>query len=117
MPGYFVNAQVSLKKVNGKWKGVILLILLKKDYRFNKIKQIIGRISAKVLTDNLDLLEADGLIKKYENVYSLTIRGRRIAHLTLSIIDNLKLYILPLMCKTGIGIAPYFYYSTDISFI
>lgn len=90
MTPYYVTAQVSLKKINGKWKGIILLILLKKDSRFNKIKQILPSISSKVLIDNLDALEQDGLIKKKNNNYSLTFRGNNVAELTVSIIESLN---------------------------
>lgn len=95
---YYTNAQESLNKINGKWKGLILITLLKKDYRFNKIKQILEKISSKVLVDNLEQLEVDGLIKKKDRVYSLTTSGHKIAELTISILDNLKIYLLILLC-------------------
>jgi len=63
------------KKIGGKWKPIILIILRDKPARFNKIKQLIPGVSGNMLTKSLKELERDKLIKKVGDiqvVYCLT---------------------------------------------
>lgn len=54
------------KKIDGKWKPLLLLMIHKLPMRFNKIKQLLPDISSRVLTKNLKELENDQLINKDE---------------------------------------------------
>lgn len=59
------------KKIGGKWKPVILMILRDKPARFNKIKQLMPGVSGNMLTKSLRELENDRLITKIDGDYSL----------------------------------------------
>lgn len=59
------------KKIGGKWKPIILIILRDKPARFNKIKQLMPGVSGNMLTKNLKELENDRLITKIDGDYSL----------------------------------------------
>ncbi|MXQ54260.1 winged helix-turn-helix transcriptional regulator [Shimazuella alba] len=74
--------ELTLHIIGGKWKGVIINILSKKDTRFNELKRLIPGISQRMLTLQLRELEADGIVKrKVEETipikvgYSLTHQG------------------------------------------
>ena len=83
------------KKIGGKWKPIILIILRDKPARFNKIKQLIPGVSGNMLTRSLKELEGDRLIKKVNGehvVYSLTDGSIKIVDLLLQIkllVENL----------------------------
>lgn len=83
------------KKIGGKWKPIILIILRDKPARFNKIKQLIPGVSGNMLTRSLKELESDRLIKKVNGehvVYSLTDGSIKIVDLLLQIkllVENL----------------------------
>ena len=71
--------------ISGKWKHQILLELTGEPVRYNRLAESIGDISAKVLTQQLRELEADGLVSRtvYPEVpprveYALTEMGRSI---------------------------------------
>lgn len=72
--------------LSGKWNPVIIYHLLEHDeLRFNELQEEIGRISNKVLSDNLDDLEEKKLINRDANDgrpvevrYSLTDHGKRL---------------------------------------
>lgn len=75
-----------LGHVTSPWGSLILIILLKKTYRFSELKKSIGGISEKMLAQNLRSLEKDGFIlrKDYREIppkvdYSLTPLGKEIA--------------------------------------
>lgn len=78
------------KKLGGKWKPMIMQVLLRRDERFNKIKQLLPGISSNMLSKTLRELENDRIIYKVEGVYVtyvLTDTGRSIAVLLLEIKD------------------------------
>jgi DNA-binding HxlR family transcriptional regulator len=83
------------KKIGGKWKPIILMILRDKPARFNKIKQLMPGVSGNMLTKSLKELERDGLIRKVDGehvVYCLTDRAVKIVDLLLQIkllVENL----------------------------
>jgi DNA-binding HxlR family transcriptional regulator len=72
----------SISIISGKWKPVIIWLLLSGPRRFGEIHKTIQGIALKVLSRNLKELEADGIInrKVYAEVppkveYTLTEKG------------------------------------------
>ncbi len=60
-PGCAVEAALSL--IDGKWKGVILFLLMEKEVmRFNEFQKALPDITQRILTAQLRSMEADGLI-------------------------------------------------------
>jgi len=57
-----IEATVSL--INGKWRILILKELSQCPVRFGALERAIPNISAKVLTQQLREMEADGLVKR-----------------------------------------------------
>lgn len=75
-------AEVTLYMLSNKWKFLIIRELLSGTKRFGEIKNGLGSITQKVLTQNLRELEENGLVKRvvYAQVppkveYSLTKTG------------------------------------------
>jgi len=82
MKNYDCPVEATLDVIGGKWKGIILSKLLRKTLRYNEIKRLLPKITARTLTRQLRELEADGLIsrKVYAEVppkveYSITELG------------------------------------------
>jgi DNA-binding HxlR family transcriptional regulator len=80
---YYCPVEVSLDKIGGKWKPLVLWYLRPQTRRFGELKRLIPTITEKMLTEKLRELEADGLIHRevYREVpprveYSLTPYGR-----------------------------------------
>lgn len=62
-PGCAVEAALSL--IDGKWKGVILFLLLDKEVlRFNEFQKALPNITQRVLTAQLRSMETDGLLTR-----------------------------------------------------
>jgi len=81
------------KKIGGKWKPIILMILRDKPARFNKIKQLMPGVSGNMLTRSLKELEKDRLIEKIEGeyvMYSLTDGAVEVVDLLLKIKDVME---------------------------
>lgn len=80
------------KKVDGKWKPLLLLMIHKLPMRFNKIKQLLPEISSKVLTNNLKQLEDDSLItkEKESGKFSITEKGRSVCFHVRAMFDILS---------------------------
>ena len=73
----------TLSLINGKWKMIILYLLsVKSPIRFNELHKMLGKVTFKVLSEQLKQLESDDLIirKEYPQIppkveYSLSERG------------------------------------------
>ena len=85
----------TLQLIGGRWKTIILYTLTAGTKRFGEIAVRIPDISRKVLTEQLNELEADGLIlrKQYKEMpprveYSLTDLGKSLS----SVIRELEIW-------------------------
>lgn len=58
------------KKIEGRWKAYILIVVARKPIRFNKLKQLCHPISSNSLIRSLKQLEQDGLISRKENAHT-----------------------------------------------
>lgn len=77
----------------GKWRSGIIVLLKKEPLRFSELRKNLEGISAKVLSDNLKLLESCGIIsrKVFDTLppsveYRLTEQGTELAEL----MDNIN---------------------------
>jgi DNA-binding HxlR family transcriptional regulator len=73
----------SIDVIGGKWKPIIIWLLIQEPKRFGELHKSIPGIALKVLSRHLKELESDGIInrKVFAEVppkveYSLTIKGR-----------------------------------------
>ena len=80
---YYCPVEVSLDKIGGKWKPLILWHLRGRTRRFGDLRRRIPNVTEKMLTEKLRELETDGLVHRevYREVppkveYSLTAYGR-----------------------------------------
>ncbi len=103
---YGCPVEVTLDRIGGKWKCVILWWLRRGTKRFGELKQLMPGISQKVLTAQLRELEADGLISRQvfqesppRVEYSLTADGETLRPIT------------ELMCNWGKAHAPEFQFG------
>ncbi len=85
---YDVNcpSRLVLDHVTSRWGSLILLVLLEGTQRFSQLVRSIGGVSEKMLAQNLQALQADGLLERtvYPTIppsveYSLTPLGREAA--------------------------------------
>ncbi len=93
---YRCTVAVTLEIIGGKWKSLILWHLNFKTLRFSQLQRRLGKVTQKMLTQQLRELESNGLIHRhvYAEVpprveYSLTDLGRS------------TVPILELMCQWG----------------
>lgn len=82
---YHCPIEATLDLIGGKYKALILWHLIKKTLRFSEIRSLIPQATPKMLTQQLRLLEEDGLVHRevYPVVppkveYSLTEFGKTI---------------------------------------
>lgn len=75
--------EATLNRIAGKWKGLIVLRLLGRTWRFNELRRSLPGCSQRMLTAQLRELETDGIVnrKLFPEVpprveYSLTNMGR-----------------------------------------
>lgn len=80
-----VNMNNKGKKFSGKWKPVILCILLNRPERFNKLRQLLLDVNPNTLTRSIKQLEASGMLVKVGAKYKLTQPAKRIAELLMEI--------------------------------
>lgn len=73
----------TLSIIGGKWKMIIMFWLVEYEVlRYGELKRLVGKVSDKVLNNQLKELERDGIVirKEYPQIppkveYSLTSRG------------------------------------------
>jgi DNA-binding HxlR family transcriptional regulator len=59
-------ALVGIKAISGKWKTRILWLLRARPHHFGEMRALLPGVSAKVLSEQLSQLGADGLIASQE---------------------------------------------------
>lgn len=98
LSSYRCTVAITLEIIGGKWKSLILWHLSFKTLRFSQLQRRLGKVTQKMLTQQLRELEADGLIHRevYAEVpprveYSLTELGTSVVP------------ILEQMCRWGKG--------------
>lgn len=76
-------SRIVLDRIGDKWTGLVIIALSDETLRFTQLRERIGGVAPKVLTQTLRALERDGLVKRrvYAEVpprveYSLTRLGR-----------------------------------------
>ena len=79
----YCPAQITLEVIGGPWKVPILFHLARRTLRFGELRHLLGRITPRMLTQQLRALERDGIVRRkvYLQVppkveYSLTLRGK-----------------------------------------
>lgn len=55
-------ALLTIRVISGKWKTRILWLLREREHHFGELRRALPGVSAKVLTDHLRALEADGIV-------------------------------------------------------
>ncbi|MDL2250600.1 helix-turn-helix transcriptional regulator [Lachnospiraceae bacterium OttesenSCG-928-J05] len=54
--------EVTVQIIGNKWRPLIIYYLLDGEKRFNELKRLLKNVSQKVLTDNLRILEEQGIV-------------------------------------------------------
>lgn len=82
---YCYAVEAALNELGGKWKPLILYVLIDDKLRFNEIHKVLPSITSRMLTKQLRELESDNLIHRevYAEVpprveYSLTKKGHSV---------------------------------------
>ncbi len=77
------SVKTTLDVIGGKWKPLIMFLLVKRTMRFSELQKSIAGITQKMLTQQLRELESDGLVsrKVFPQVpprveYSITTHGK-----------------------------------------
>ncbi len=93
--------EATLDVIGGKWKGVILFLLMDGTKRFNELQKLLTKVTQRTLTNQLRELESDGLVhrKVYAQVppkveYSLTDKGRSLEPVLINMRDWGQVHIL-----------------------
>ena len=87
-PNHGCPVQATINLLAGKWKVQILWHLSFGQLRFAELRRKLGKISEKVLTDQLRQLESDGVIQRHVTpsappmvAYSLNAEGEKLVPL------------------------------------
>ena len=93
--------RATMEVIGGKWKPVIIWLLLQEPKRFGELHKSIPGIALKVLSRQLKELEADGIIKRkaYPVVppkveYSLSAKGRTLRDVMELLADWSKTHVM-----------------------
>ncbi|MEK4062476.1 MULTISPECIES: winged helix-turn-helix transcriptional regulator [Paenibacillus] len=65
MKQYHLGIEATLEIIGGKWKSLIICLLMPGAKRTSELQRNIQGISQKVLIQQLRELEADGLVRRY----------------------------------------------------
>ncbi|MBW7474798.1 helix-turn-helix transcriptional regulator [Paenibacillus oenotherae] len=65
MKQYHLGIEATLEIIGGKWKSLIICVLMSGAKRTSELKRNIQGISQKVLIQQLRELERDGLVRRY----------------------------------------------------
>lgn len=86
------HLEYALGLISGKWKGLILIRLLERRWRFNELERNLAGCSARMLATQLKRLEGDGIVLRevFPEVparveYDLTGNGRELAKVVAAI--------------------------------
>ncbi|WP_337269696.1 winged helix-turn-helix transcriptional regulator [Oryzifoliimicrobium ureilyticus] len=84
--GFTCGLDAAMAVIGGKWKPLILFHLLGDGRRYGELRRAVGRVSDKMLIQQLKELEVDGVVKRtdFKEVppkveYSLTPFGHTLA--------------------------------------
>jgi len=87
--------------IGGKWKPIIIWLLLERPYRFGELHKTIPGMALKVLSRQLKELEQDGIVNRevFAEVpprveYSLTPKGKSLSGVMLQLSEWSKEHIL-----------------------
>lgn len=79
----YCPSRTSLARIANKWTAMIVIALSEGSLRFGQVREAVGGISAKVLSETLRDLERDGIVSRtsYDEMpprveYELTALGR-----------------------------------------
>jgi DNA-binding HxlR family transcriptional regulator len=85
-PAFICGLDAALVVIGGKWKPLILFHLAHDARRYGELRRAIGKVSDKMLIQQLKELEADGVIDRHDFKeipskveYSLTAFGQTLA--------------------------------------
>jgi DNA-binding HxlR family transcriptional regulator len=88
------TSRLVLENVAGKWGILALAALSEGTYRFNALRRRVDGISEKMLSQTLQALERDGLVRRDAQAtipprveYSLTESGKRVAEKLIELIE------------------------------
>lgn len=92
---YGCSVEATLSVIGGRWKPVIIFLLLQNDFlRFGELKKIIDGVTERMLTNQLRELESDKIVsrKVYAEVpprveYSLTDYGKSLEPIMVAMRD------------------------------
>lgn len=89
---YQCSMELTLELIGGKWKTLIIWHLAKETMRFGELKNKLPNITQKMLTQQLRVLEENGLVNRhiYAQVppkveYSLTEAGKSLIPILISL--------------------------------
>jgi DNA-binding HxlR family transcriptional regulator len=91
---YGCPVQATINVISGKWKVQILWLLSFGPMRYAELRKALGKITEKVLTDQLRQLEADRIVSRDVNpsvppavTYSLSAEGDKLVPMMSSLCD------------------------------
>lgn len=76
---YGCPVELALNVLGGKWKTVLLARLKQGSARYRELRAGLPSLSDKVLTQRLEELVEQGLVRKESDGYALTERGKTLA--------------------------------------